>query len=126
MRTTALAASFVLACLLDSGCLGERCSPGQVLREGACAIVADGAVGDGRDGGRHDAESDSAGFGASCKSSTECTGKTDYCIVMPASPIGYCTARGCAPGQLGVCPASYTCVDLSKFLPGLPTACLRL
>ena len=104
-----------------TGCMGDRCSPGQVLRDRRCMpLSVDGAGPD--DGG---ADAGAEGFAAPCSGSDDCTGKADFCVVFPGSPVGYCTYQDCQQ-EPDSCPTEYTCVDLSKFLPTLPRACIDL
>lgn len=123
-----LATLSVLALLAagNAGCLGDRCSPGQILRAGACIVPVDAATDGGTaDRGAGEGAAGAEGYGAACKKHTDCTGKTDYCIVTLGAASGYCTSRGCSVGAKD-CPAPYTCADLGKFVPGLPTACVML
>lgn len=110
----------LLFCAL-TGCIGDRCSPGQILRESKCVPISiDG--GGLEDGG---ADGGAEGFAAPCSGNEDCTGKADFCVVFPGSPEGYCTYQDCEQ-EPDSCPDEYTCVDLSKFLPTLPKACIDL
>ncbi len=116
------------ALLGEAGCLGDRCSPGQILREGACVVPIDAALDGVRERGpaeRGPAEQGAAGYGAVCSKHADCTGKTNYCIITLGAASGYCTSKGCSQSASD-CPAPYTCADLGKFVPGLPTACVQL
>jgi len=127
----------LLALALDlAGCLGSRCSPGQVLFEGMCraprpvdarADASDGASR--RDAApRQDGEAGAApsisGLGDLCGSSRPCTGEANYCVLQLGATEGYCSLRDCqlAPDD---CPAGYTCRDLTQFMPGFPLFCSR-
>lgn len=63
-------------------------------------------------------------FGALCKDSAGCTGKANYCALQPGSPDGYCTVTGCKEAP-SVCPAAWSCFDLSVFQPGAPAFCRK-
>lgn len=128
----------LLAIALDlAGCLGSRCSPGQVLFEGMCRAPrpAD-ARGDAGDGGVHgdatgltDLEAGAAppitGLGDLCGASKPCTGEANYCVLQLGATDGYCSLRDCqlAPDN---CPSGYTCRDLTQFMPGFPLFCSRV
>ena len=64
------------------------------------------------------------GLGDWCQKHGDCQGKADFCIVMPGATDGYCTLQNCT-AQPDDCPAGYTCLDLSQYVPNLPTACLK-
>jgi hypothetical protein len=115
----------LLALSLGTGCLGDRCSPGQVLREGACVLAVDATVTDGRSADGSLQEAAASGYGATCKKHTDCSGGTTFCVVTLGASSGYCTSTGCTDTAKD-CPSPYTCVDLAKFVPGLPAACVKL
>jgi hypothetical protein len=128
--TRSLLLALAAACAsAQAACLGDRCSPGQVLAEGACVPRADGASdarADGRgDGLRDGYAGESVPLGAACDRNSQCKGETSFCVVMPGKTVGYCTKTGCEEGRPGSCPPGYTCLDLSRFVPGLPTACIK-
>jgi hypothetical protein len=110
-----------------SGCLGSRCSPGQILKDGACVLIApDGSHSDSLSenmDSHH--ESSSPELGAPCGDSSDCSGKADFCVVMPGKTTGYCTYKNCTltPND---CPAPYICIDLSIYMPNLPTGCIKI
>lgn len=64
------------------------------------------------------------GFGAPCRESGECTCKADYCALMPGQAMGYCSKTGCKEDK-SVCPADYSCFDISAFAPGQPSVCTK-
>jgi hypothetical protein len=107
-----------------AGCLGDRCGPGQILQEGACVRIPSDALADGQpDSAAQDL--DTSGLGTPCSASTDCPGKADFCVVMPGKTSGYCTYRDCSI-EANDCPAPYTCLDLAKYMPNLPTACIKI
>jgi hypothetical protein len=70
---------------------------------------------------------DADGFGATCKdgaASSDCTCKASYCALMPGQTQGTCTVTGCKENP-SLCPAGFSCLDLSAFSPGLPSICTK-
>ena len=63
-------------------------------------------------------------FDAPCTYDAGCSTPTDYCLVMPGQTTGYCTRKGCIDDP-SVCPAGWSCFDLSRFQPGAPAVCVR-
>lgn len=64
-----------------------------------------------------------AGFGATCTSDAACPcAEASYCAIMPGQASGTCTATGCAEDP-SVCPAGWSCFDISVFAPGQPSIC---
>lgn len=64
-------------------------------------------------------------FGASCTDDSACAcAPADYCALMPGQSEGYCTARGCKEDP-SVCPAGWSCFDLSAFSADLPAICMK-
>jgi hypothetical protein len=64
------------------------------------------------------------GFGATCRVDADCPCRADYCALMPGQTQGTCTVRGCKQ-DASLCPAGYSCFDLSLFAPDLPSICTR-
>jgi hypothetical protein len=64
------------------------------------------------------------GFGATCTSDADCTCRANYCALMPGQTQGVCTVQGCKETP-SVCPADYSCFDLSIFGSGLPSICTK-
>lgn len=112
-------AAALLALLALGACdVGDRCDPDQTLRSGVCfgpdaAPPADDA-----------APSTESPFGAVCVEHTDCVAPTSFCARQPADPTGYCTAVGCLDDAT-VCPAGWTCFDLSVIQAGLPAICTK-
>jgi hypothetical protein len=132
MRTTALAVTSGLLLLLQLGCLGDRCSPGQVFRQGVCVPPPeDGAIGDGvKEGSASDLRGErpdlgSRPYGTPCQHNNECFGQTSYCVILPGSTTGYCSTTNCDP-KTNNCPPPYTCIDVGSYMPGLPSMCIKL
>jgi len=67
---------------------------------------------------------DPDGFGATCQGAADCTCKANYCALMPGQAQGTCTVQGCKADP-SVCPAGYSCFDLSVFGADLPAICTR-
>ena len=66
-----------------------------------------------------------ATFGSTCTTDDDCTcGAASYCAIMPGQSEGFCTATGCVEDS-SVCPAEWSCFDLSSFSPGAPSFCLE-
>ncbi|MES1188714.1 MAG: hypothetical protein ABUL60_33170, partial [Myxococcales bacterium] len=63
-------------------------------------------------------------FGLDCSTNDDCQARTNYCV--PASPFdtAYCSVQDCDQDP-SLCPATWTCTDLSRFVAGLPWACTR-
>jgi hypothetical protein len=67
---------------------------------------------------------DADGFGAPCLESSECSCAASYCALMPGQTMGYCSKTGCKEDK-SICPADYTCFDISQFAPGQPSVCTK-
>lgn len=66
-----------------------------------------------------------SGFGQTCSSDADCScGVATYCAIMPGQTQGTCTATGC-DSEPSICPADYSCLDLSRFAPGQPAICTQ-
>lgn len=73
-----------------------------------------------------DAGEADAGFGTPCSDATthrECGCAAPYCAIQPGRSEGYCTATGCVE-RPDVCPAGWSCFDLSQFQSDAPSVCL--
>ena len=112
----------------------DACGKGTVYRDGAChpasagtssgtASSSDGGAG-ATEGGAPTGAID-PNFGAACQTADDCMGSTNYCVPMSPFDSAYCSVQDCNPGDPEVCPAGWTCTDLSRFLPGSPWACAR-
>jgi hypothetical protein len=119
----------------------DACGKGTVYRDGGCHPATAGTSstsagttsssdgGAGADaGGAPQAGAPGAtdpNFGVPCETADECSGSTNYCV--PASPFdsAYCSVQDCDPAAPEVCPAGWTCTDLSRFVAGSPWACTR-
>ena len=131
----------LLGCLLSqAGCIGRRCSPGQILAEdGNCVVVpeagsaTDGA-GDSRPTDNHaesrptDNHADLANnLNESCQesgpASKDCHGIATFCVVLPGNSVGYCTLQDCTLNPDN-CPKGFSCLDLSQYVAGLPLVCI--
>ncbi len=117
-------ATFVLAVVgLLSGCGGDE-GTGE-----SDAGASDLGIGDGRDSGGEDAAADSGGedavadsggedapagsWGAVCTTDGECEAPTDYCVIQPGAPEGYCTLRCEGFAACADAPETWTCNTLS-------------
>ena len=113
-------------------CASEaECDPDQTLVDGVCipnAIdsgVAD--AGSSSDSGAVAGDGGGPDFGSPCTDSaghTDCADPAPYCAVMPGAAEGVCTRDGCLDSP-EVCPTGWNCVDLSRFMPGLPSICIE-
>lgn len=69
---------------------------------------------------------DPAGFGTVCTADAECTTNAPYCALQPSATSGYCTRQNCTvEDPAATCPATWTCLDLNMFSPGLGTMCRK-
>ena len=103
------------ACVPES----DRCDPDQRYSYGLCYTI-DAAVSP-VDG--NDANASFAHYGDVCAVDGDCAAPTDYCAKYPSDPTGYCTRTGCLT-DASLCPDSWSCLDLSVYLPGLPAICV--
>lgn len=63
-------------------------------------------------------------FGTACETDADCPcAPATFCAVMPGQATGLCTATGCVETP-SVCPADYSCFDVSIFAPGEPSICI--
>jgi hypothetical protein len=70
---------------------------------------------------------DAKGFGAPCNDTvmhTDCPCAANYCSKSPFDAQGYCSVTGCKENP-GVCPAGWTCFDVSVFAAGQPSVCAK-
>jgi hypothetical protein len=142
---TRRASSFLVATLAASlaGCetpSSSLCDPGQVLdpatgyciaaptdggQDGGTNPSSDASVaGDGVAAGDAGCSPGTSMLGDPCATLSDCHCPTDYCAVMPGATMGTCTQTGCDVNP-SICPASYTCLDLGLFQPGLPSVCYK-
>jgi hypothetical protein len=102
------------------GCQPDvRCDEGQVYQRGACVVVDAGAPEE------TDACTDAGHthYGDPCTEHAACPCPTNWCAVMPGASTGVCTHTGCLDDP-GLCPADWSCLDLSVFQPDLPSICV--
>jgi len=107
-----LGLTLAAAGVLLAACTEETpCDENQVLRDGFC-WAADAAVppADAATSG----EAGSAAFGQTCADITQCAPPAVFCAVQPGQSSGFCTALGCEQDP-GICPAGWTCMDLTSF-----------
>lgn len=107
----------------------DACGKGTEYRDGACHPISGSAgtsstpsAGGSGEGGQGDSIDPS--FGQPCTTSDECSGATNYCTPMSPVDTTYCTVSGCDVDPT-ICPADWTCFDVSKFVPGEPFICTR-
>lgn len=120
-----------------SGCLGDRCDPGQILTNGQCVATSDALPPDSGQGDLGASTPDAGGagdmgagdtvaqnLGQACVKSEDCDGVASFCVVMPGQTTGYCTIKDCTitPND---CPKGYTCMDISSYVPGIPNLCIK-
>lgn len=125
MRTTLFA---LLALALETACLsGDHCDPGMVYQGHVCVAVtpdasagapADADQGDGAGGACGAVE----GFGERCTTAAQCRCGLDYCDTYMNT--NRCTRTGCKQDP-SRCPAGWTCMDLSVYMPSLPSFCIK-
>ena len=106
-----------VALALASGCFGnDHCDHDQTYAHGLCfEPVVDAAVAT--------ADADFRHFGDTCVDPGACTASTPFCFVPFGTQTGYCTSTGCAVDA--DCPTATHCTDLSVFLPGEPSVCVK-
>lgn len=102
-----LALTGLLACSDPSPCDDD-----QELRQGYC-YPADAAV-SGPAGLDAEPVQGSAAFGRSCTSSAGCAPPASYCAIQPGQSGGFCSEFGCDKDP-SICPASWSCMDLTPF-----------
>ena len=130
--TVALAGGLAAAACQDPG--SQLCDPGQILDPVSGYCIA-GPVDAGRagDAAARDAGDRSAmpratraapSSGTRAAADADCHCPTDYCAILPGSTSGTCTRTGC-DADPSICPASWTCLDLSQFQAGLPHICYQ-
>ena len=62
-------------------------------------------------------------FGAVCGSNADCVAPSDTCF-QQGTAVGFCSAVACNVNS-AVCPAGWSCWDLSKFQAGAPWGCMK-
>lgn len=112
-----------------AGCLGDRCGDDQLLRGNTCISAADAAPRADGDRGVASGDGDAGeALGTECRragADSDCPGGASFCVILPGNTVGYCTYRDCTVDP-NDCPDGYICLDLDKFEPGQPHACIRL
>lgn len=126
----ALLLSSIPCCLgLLAGCLGDRCGEDQILRNNACISAADAAPLPDGDIGAPTSDGDlGVALGATCLEGgfpSDCPAAAPFCVILPGNATGYCTLKDCTVDP-NDCPEGHICLDLDKFEPGQPHACIRL
>jgi hypothetical protein len=108
-------------------CSVDPCDPGQTTFYGYCVGAPDaGHGGDagstggaaGVDGGADGGDCSPANFNVTCTDTAQCGCPTDLCAILPGAASGYCSRKDCLQDP-SICPAGWTCVDLSIYKPGL-------
>ncbi len=126
--------------LAAGGCLtGDHCDPGMRYENHSCVVQPDAAPppapappppaddggslddGAGGDGGAGMCPM-YAGFGDPCTNVSQCRCGLDYCDTYMNT--NRCTRIGCKQNP-SLCPPGWTCMDLSVFLPTLPSLCTK-
>jgi hypothetical protein len=70
---------------------------------------------------------DARGFGAPCNDTAthrDCPCAANYCSKSPFDTQGYCSITGCKETP-SVCPAGWSCFDVSIFAAGQPSVCMQ-
>lgn len=109
---TAVMAALVGACHEDN-----PCDVGFVLNNDVCIPAPVG------DAGSEAVEAGPPTFGTLCRTQSDCTGEVNGCLIMPGGAEGFCSVSGCDSNP-ALCPADWTCYDLSKIVPAAPWACV--
>jgi hypothetical protein len=132
-RSAMVFGSAILLWAMLSGCMGDRCSEGQVLKGGACMPpTPDGGLKDQarlesgsveREARTADGE-DLSSLGRDCTDASGCHGKADFCVILPGQPKGYCSIDGCALAP-NDCPKGYRCIDVSAYTTTPSTLCYK-
>jgi len=108
----ALAAT-ALVCLISACNEDAPCDEDQILVNGYCVPgPADAAVTAPPTSGID--ASVPAVFGQICTTTAECVAPTNFCSIIPGDASGTCTASGCEVDP-SICPATWTCLDLTPF-----------
>jgi len=106
----------VVAVAMLAACADEfPCDPDQMHVDGVCFAIESPAP-------TADANPAFAHFGDVCATDDECELPTSFCVKQPGETSGYCTGVGCLT-EPAVCPADWSCTDLSVFAAGLPSIC---
>jgi hypothetical protein len=102
----------------------QPCDDGQSFLNGLCYAGATPDAGSPADAGSlADAGACTANaFGSACAVNTDCGCGLDYC--RSYSGVSYCTMTGCKASP-SICPAGWSCTDLSAYNPSLPSICTR-
>jgi hypothetical protein len=112
---------------LDAG-TGGGGYPGADAAAGAdAASSTEGGSGEAGPGVCALAGGDAKGFGAPCNDTTmhtDCPCAANYCSKSPFDTQGYCSVIGCKENP-GICPAGWSCFDVSVFAAGQPSVCTK-
>ena len=109
----------LLACDPENACdSGYYADHGYCLRH----VMLDASVAE--DGGEI-MQNPNATFGTSCTSHSDCGGEAPVCG-GPLLPV--CTTINCLDTGEDICPAPWTCVDVTKYMPGpgVTHTCVKL
>jgi hypothetical protein len=120
-RTLKLVGIISIVSVIPTGCLGDRCSPDQVLEGGKC-VAPEPDGGHDKDGATLP-DGDITGMGEYCTDPAECTGQANICVILPGAIDGYCSIDGCSVDPNN-CPEGFFCMDISEFTPDYETICL--
>jgi len=117
-----LLATIGIGCQPDDACdTGYVLKEGQCLREATAPATVDAGTSDG--GGVDTAIT----FGTPCMDGinhSDCqSATTSACLIVPGDTVGQCSAVGCNTNA-SICPAGWSCYDLSVFQPGAPHGCV--
>ncbi|MGA7742317.1 MAG: hypothetical protein ABSF35_13030 [Polyangia bacterium] len=106
----ATVAAFSLAALVSACSEDHPCSADEEFRGGYCYPTDAGQPTDASAGGADDGGGGGT-FGQTCATAADCAAPASFCA---PSPLLYCTAFGCDTDPT-VCPAGWTCLDLTNF-----------
>jgi hypothetical protein len=128
MMKTMKCLGFAFACLGLTACQDDPCDEGYELRDGLCWVVRPDAGASAVDAGGDTAAVATPGFGSPCLDDvafSDCASPANICLKQSPDAPGFCSAVGCDLNK-DICPADWTCIDLSMFKPGAPSGCVKL
>lgn len=126
MKTIIKCLGFVLICAGLTSCQDAPCDEGTELRDGLCWPIRPD-TGAATDAGAASAMAAQPGFGSPCVDDvafSDCASPANICLKQTPDAPGFCSAVGCDINK-AICPADWSCIDLSNFKPGAPWGCVK-
>lgn len=129
-RVIVVAGATALGCLIGGCTETDPCDENEMLSDGWCVPAAVDAaipipvpdasgvgdeVNESEAGGSGDEVGAPTAFGQVCMTAAECVAPTNYCALVPGQASGNCTSTGCNLDP-SICPAGWTCMDLTVFV----------